>query len=215
MTDRRAVARAWWTFRESGSATLAFLAARTAIVPWRRLDPELRTLRGRVLSPGCGFGLIERYLALISPDVVIEGLELDESRVRAAAASSHREPRVSVRHGDVRSLSGDATFDAALAVDVFHHIPSADHEPVASALFEALRPGATCIVKEIDTVPAWKHRFTEWQDRLVTGERSIDARSSDEMAGVLRSAGFAIDAVSPIGRFSPYPHYLVRAHRPA
>ncbi len=208
------MAHAWWTFRPNGPATLAFLAARLVIVPWRHLDPELRNVHGRVLSLGCGFGLIERYLARMCQDVVVEGLELDESRVRAAAVSSHLEPRVTVHHRDVLALPDEQSFDAVLAVDVFHHIPSAQHAEVASALFRALRPGGTCLVKDIDTVPAWKHRFNQWHDRIVTGEFSVDARPRGEMAGVLERAGFSTDLVTTTGRFSPYPHYLVRAHRP-
>jgi trans-aconitate methyltransferase len=124
MTDRIALARAWWTFRPNGLAALGFLAARVAIVPWRQLDPELRNMHGRVLSLGCGFGIVERYLVQVCPDAQVEGFELDAERVLAAAKSSHLEPRVTVRHLDIIAFADGEVFDSVLAVDVFHHIPS-------------------------------------------------------------------------------------------
>jgi 2-polyprenyl-3-methyl-5-hydroxy-6-metoxy-1,4-benzoquinol methylase len=208
--DPRAALRAWQSYSGADAGTRAFLAARLAVLPLGGLDSDLRALRGRVLSLGCGHGLLERYLAEINPRVEVEGLELDPERVRVAEASAP--PRVRVRQGDVRTLDGGAAYDAALAVDVLHHIEPGAQRQVLTALAGRLRPGATCLVKDIATEPRWKHEWNRLHDRLVAGE-GVHCHSPDEMARLLEEAGLHRARARRIAPLSPYPHYIARAEK--
>lgn len=213
--DRRAALRAWASFRGSGLTTLAFLAARLAIVPLGALDRELRSLSGRVLSLGSGHGIIERYLAEINADARVEGFELDERRVAAAAATRGRAPRVEILHADVTRMHDPGTYDAALAVDVFHHIRPEAHVEVAAALAASVRPGGTVLVKDMDVAPRWKYRWNAFHDRVVARE-TIYCRSPEEMADLFRSAGMRVADLRRVDRrLSPYPQYLVKLSKPS
>ena len=204
-----AALRSCASFRGLGVATRLFLLARASIIPFAALDPELRTLHGRVLSLGCGHGVVERYLALVNPNVEIVGIELDADRVAAARRSADRFPAVDIRQGDVRDLSGVGTVDAALAVDLFHHVPVDDHDGVASALADAIRPGGRLLVKDMNRWPAWKHEWNRWHDRLVNREE-INCRTPHELATTFERAGFYVERASHVERAaSPYPQFLL------
>jgi 2-polyprenyl-6-hydroxyphenyl methylase/3-demethylubiquinone-9 3-methyltransferase len=212
--DLRAARKAWGSFGAAGVTTRAFLAARLLVLPLSDLDRELRALRGRVLSLGAGYGILERYITEINLDVVIEGLEIDAARVRQTEAAGGLAERVIVREADVTLLDEDGSFDAAMAVDVLHHIPAASHSAMAEALLRALRPGGTCLVKDIATTPAWQYRWNVMHDRLVAGPEPINCRDPQEMAEIFEGAGFVCEDVRRIGRSTPYPHYLLVLRRP-
>jgi len=205
----RAALRAWSSFDGLGAFTRLFLLARSSIIPFAALDPELRGLKGRVLSLGCGHGVLERYLAEINPDVEVVGIELDEERVDAAAASAHRYPRVAIRQGDARDLGDVGTVDAAIAVDVFHHVPLDDHVRVATALASVIRPGGRLLVKDMNRWPAWKHSWNRWHDRLVNGD-DVQCRTPGEFVDLFEGVGFFVEHASFVERAaSPYPQFLV------
>lgn len=206
---RRAALRAWASFDGLSPFTRLFLLARSSIIPFAALDPELRRLEGRVLSLGCGHGVLERYLALVNPAVEVIGVELDAARVAAAARSGDRFPSVDIRHGDVRSLGAVGAVDAAIAVDLFHHVPLEDHRGVAESLAAVIRPGGRLLVKDMNRWPAWKHSWNRWHDRLVNHD-DINCRTPYELARDFEAAGFFTERASQIERAaSPYPQFLL------
>lgn len=213
--DRAAARRAWGSFAGLGPATRAFLLARMAVAPLGPLDPEFRALHGRVLSLGCGHGAIDRYLAEINRDVTIDGVDLDETRVRQAAATQDRAPRVRVTVADVTTLDPGDGYDAAIAIDVLHHVPFATHGTIAAALYRALAPGAVCLVKDMAPEPRRQYLWNAFHDRIVAGPEPIQCRMPHDMADVLRGAGFAIEDVRRLQRLRIYPQYLVVARKPS
>ena len=204
----RPALRAWRSYGGAPPGVRAFLAARLAILPLSGLDAELRGLRGRVLSLGSGYGVLERYVAEINPAVAIDGFELDGDRVSLAAQSAPA--RVQIREQDVRAIDEQHAYDGAFAVDVLHHVPAGDHAELAAVLARALKPGGVLLVKDIARTPRWKHEFNRLHDRLVTGDGTSHTREPEEMAAVFASAGFSLERADRIGRASPYPHYLLR-----
>ena len=117
-----------------------------------------------------------------------------------------------LRAGDVLGGLPAGPFDGALAIDLMHHLAFGDQERLARSLHEALGPGATVLVKDIATRPRLKHAFNALHDRIVSHE-SVFCRAPEDMAEVFSEAGFAVAEVRRLGRFSPYPHYLVRLTR--
>jgi cyclopropane fatty-acyl-phospholipid synthase-like methyltransferase len=207
-SPRRAALRAWSSFEGLGTFTRLFLLARSSIIPFAALDPELRHLKGRVLSIGCGHGVLERYLAEVNPDVEVLGIELDDERVAAAARSEHRYPRVTIRQGDVRDLADLGTVDAAIAVDLFHHVPVDDHPGVARSLAGVIRSGGRLLVKDMNRAPAWKHAWNRWHDRLVNGD-DVNCRTPAEFVELFVAAGFFVERTAFVERAaSPYPQFL-------
>jgi cyclopropane fatty-acyl-phospholipid synthase-like methyltransferase len=213
--DYRAMVRAWRTYAGSGIGTRAFLAARLVIVPLGRIDADLRVLSGRVLSLGPGHGLLERYLAEINPHVSVDGFELDAARVSAAAETQDRAPRVRILHADVTGLDEPGIYDAALAVDVMHHVAGDQHSRVAKALWDRLRPGATVLVKDMDVRPRWKWAWNRTHDRIVAGPEPTYCRSAEDMSRLFEAVGFRTVEIRNFDRLDPYPQYLVLLERPA
>lgn len=192
---------------------MAFLAARIAVLPLRALAPEFERLHGRVLGIGSGYGLVERWFAGLNPGVEVEGVELDSARVAVAAETQTREPRVRIREQDVRELSTGEHYDAAVAIDLLHHVPYGDQAGLAAALARAVRPGGTLLIKDIARTARWKHGFNRMHDRVVTGSGTVHCREPEEMAALFAPHGFEAEEVRRIAPLSPYPHYLVRMRR--
>lgn len=213
--DWPAARRAWGSFRPLSPATRAFLLARMAVAPLGPLDGELRSLRGRILSLGCGHGAVDRYIAEINHEVRIEGVDLDEARVEQARATQHLAPRVRVAAADVTALDPGDGFDGAIAIDVLHHVPFAAHAGIAAALHRALKPGGVCLVKDMAPRPRRQYLFNRMHDRIVAGPDPICCRMPEDMAEVLAAAGLEVADVRRLRRLRIYPQYLVLARRPA
>jgi len=213
MIDIRAARRTFDSYAGTGPRVRAFVAGRLAVAGLGPLGAELRQLEGRVLSLGCGYAVIERYLAELNYRVSVDGIELDEQRVRVAKLTRHRCPRVSVRQGDATALATGRTYAAAILFDLMHHLPPGAHLQVASLVRRHLEPGGICLVKDIALSPAWQYRWNRLHDRLVAGPDPIHCRSPDEMATIFQQAGLVADGLRRVARFNPYPHYVVRLNR--
>lgn len=212
--DYGAASRAWRSFAPLGPGTRAFLLARMAVAPLGPLEPELRALRGRVLSVGCGHGIVDRYIAELNPDVRIEGVDLDRERIVQANATQELAPRVSARVADVTTFDPGDGYDAAIAVDILHHVPEQAHAPLLAALHRALRPGGLLLVKEMAPEPRRQYLWNRFHDRIVAGPDPIHCRSPDEMAKLVEQAGFEVQDRRRLRRLGIYPQYLVSARRP-
>jgi 2-polyprenyl-3-methyl-5-hydroxy-6-metoxy-1,4-benzoquinol methylase len=207
---RTAAAEACRSFAGAGLGARAWAAARMANAPLGDLDSDLLRMRGRILSVGCGFGVVERYVAIRNPEVEIVGYELEHDRVVAADATQAAAPRVTIHEADVTRLGDVGAFDAAIAMDVFHHIEAPGQARLAEALARLVRPGGEVLVKDIATTPGWQHSFNALHDRLAVGERT-HCRSPRGMSATLAGAGLRVEGWRRVGRLSPYPHYVVRA----
>jgi cyclopropane fatty-acyl-phospholipid synthase-like methyltransferase len=194
--------------------TRAFLLARLSIIPLDAMDSDLRSLRGRVLSVGCGHGVVERYVAQINPHINVVGAELDAGRVALAAQSQDHYPRLRVHHADARDLDAYGDFDAVLAVDVLHHLEFDEHAKVAKSMAAAIRGGGMCLVKEMDVRPAWKYHWNRIHDRIVAREW-VNCRSPQEMASLFEEAGLIPMRIERVDRpYGPYPQYILRFQKP-
>jgi len=212
--DRAAAFRALRSFSNAGASVQAFLLARLFVAPLGPLDAELRALRGRVLSLGCGHGIVDRYLAEVNPSVTVYGVDLDAKRIAVANAAQDRSPRVIARVADVTRLDDGTCYDAALVVDVLHHVPYEAHAGIAAALHRQLRVGGVCLVKEMARSPRRQYLWNRLHDRIVAGPEPLACRDPDEMAAVFEAAGFEVNEVRRLERLGLYPQYLVAARRP-
>jgi cyclopropane fatty-acyl-phospholipid synthase-like methyltransferase len=184
-----------------------------AVAPLGPLERDLRSLRGRVLSLGCGHGLVERYLAEINPWVTVEGVDLDHGRVAVALATQHRSPRVTVHVADATRLEHRGAYGAALAIDLFHHVAYGEHSAIARAAHRSLEPGGVFLVKEMATTPRRQYLWNRFHDRIVAGAEPIYCREPEDMAAVLEGVGFEVEGIRRLRRLRLYPQYLVRARK--
>ena len=184
-----------------------------ANAPLGEIDEELASLNGRVLSVGCGFGVVERYLVRRNHQVEVIGFDLAEDRVRAASATQSAAGPVVVRHADVTALGDIGRFNSALVMDVLHHLEPSGQTVLFKALARLVEPGGSVIVKDIAKTPRWKHAFNAAHDRLVVGDTTY-CRDPDQMAEAAVDSGLQTDGWRRVARLSPYPHYVIRATVP-
>jgi SAM-dependent methyltransferase len=212
--DLRAVRSVLASYRGAPIGARAFVAARFLIAPLGPLTEESRDLQGRMLSLGCGYGAVERYLAAINPKLEIEGIDLDGGKVALVNETAGASTRFLLIRGDATQIDYDLEFQAVLVCDALHHFPASTHAPLARAIATALEPGGVCIVKDLDVQPRWKYRWNLLHDRLVAGPEPITCRPPGEVAGLFADAGFAVERVQRTDRrFTPYAHYILRLRK--
>ncbi len=201
------------SFRGAHRSALLWAGARMINAPLAALEDDLLSFKGRLLSVGCGFGVVERYLARRNPDLGIVGFELEEDRVQAAAATQATAGPVIVHRADVTELGDVGRFDGALAMDVLHHLEPYAQVALLAALARLVRPGGLVLVKDIAATPRWQHAFNSFHDRLAVGDKT-HCRTPADMCEILAGTGMRVEDWCRVGRFSPYPHYVIRARVP-
>lgn len=209
----RAMFSACTSFRGAHWTAQMWATARMANAPLAALGGDLMALQGRLLSVGCGFGVVERYVTLRNPSVEIVGFELDQRRVDAAATTQTSAGSVVVCQADVTTLGDVGVFDGALAMDVLHHLEPNRQVALIKTLAGLVRPGGDVIVKDIATTPRWKHAFNATHDLLAAGD-TTHCRAPAAMAEALSTGGLEVEDWRRLGRFSPYPHYVIKARVP-
>jgi SAM-dependent methyltransferase len=207
--------RAFGSYRGAPIASRAFVAARIIVAPLGVLDEEVRPLRGRMLSLGCGVAIVERYLSETNPQLEIEGLDIDPRKVDLIRATASRSPRVALRLADVGQLDEPPVYDAVLVCDLLHHLPADEHRRFAAAVEHCLRPGGVCLIKDLDRLPRWKYRWNRFHDWVVAGPEPITCRSPEETACLFAEPGLLPERVERTDHpLTPYAHYMVRLRKP-
>jgi len=95
----------------------------------------------RYLDVGCGKG---ELLGLLQPDFKqVAGCDVSQEMMQQVTEIETR-----VQKHPLRIPFGDAEFEPATAVCVYHHIPAPDHPTLTSEIARVLRPGGTfCMIE--------------------------------------------------------------------
>lgn len=185
---------------------------------------------GNVLDAGCGHGVFTLYLAIGQPARRVIGVDIDERKLpegRAAAERSNVADRVTfvaVPSGwdpsaDAPLSAPDAGWDTIVCVDVLYLLGLARARDWLRAAAAALAPGGRLVVKELDTHPAWKHRFSRAQEVLATrvlritrGDK-LELVPRDDVEAAMRAVGLHVEGTR-LDRGRLHPHYLVVGTKP-
>jgi cyclopropane fatty-acyl-phospholipid synthase-like methyltransferase len=203
--------KAWRSYESCPWTTQAFLAARVALLPIRSILEEIDITEGRVVSLGCGYGLLEHIISREFQNLEVIGIEFDEARVDLANKTVAPGSRLSFLQSDASSsLSVTTTAQLCLAVDLVHHLTDVQQKNLVTNLHSTLPKNAKVVVKDIARTPRWMHSWNSAHDRLVSGEIT-NCREPNEMENLLSLAGFEVNSSERMRRFDPYPHYMVTA----
>jgi len=170
--------------------------------------------QGRVLDLGCGFGLFSLYYASVRPDLEVEGIDLNARRIAMARRAAERLGLRSVRYevGNATEFRGGRVFDAAYMLDIVHHIPAETVRPLLEQVAKALPAGGRLLIKDVDTQPAWKRRFTHALDWLMDPGSPVRYWSGEELQRLLEEVGFTVYRHLMVD-ILPYPHVLYICER--
>jgi cyclopropane fatty-acyl-phospholipid synthase-like methyltransferase len=201
-------------------ATRVHLALRWRTCPFGAVADSV-PFGGAILDAGCGHGLFALYLAVQSQARRITGVDIDEEKLaiaRRAARTALVDDRV-----DFRSVKPDwlpdGHWDAIVEVDMLYLLG----RPRAAVWLEraaaALEPGGRLVVKELDVTPAWKARWSRFQEVLatrvvrITEGEDLELIPHTDVAAAMRAAGLTVD-VQRLDRGRLHPHYVAIGTRP-
>jgi 2-polyprenyl-3-methyl-5-hydroxy-6-metoxy-1,4-benzoquinol methylase len=200
---------------ESAYAMIRFAIMRSKLLSVMDL---LLPADGRILDVGCGFGLFAAYFAQTQPQRRITGVDTNARRIETA-----REVMAKLGYaghefiaGDARSIRdlGSARFRGIYVLDVMHHVPREDQEPLLLSLYDLLEPGGVLVLKDITTEPRLGLKFTELLDRVMVGwDEPLAYRHHDEWGQTLARLGMRTRAVR-VPDILPYPHVVIAAWKP-
>ncbi len=203
-------------FRAPSPSLRAYLHVRWRVCPFDRVLEHVPE-DGRLLDVGCGSGLWLTYLALERPRLRLEGVDPD-ARKLALAATSSRSADFALHQGVVSDLAG-RNYDCVTILDVLYLMPDEEKRAVLRAACDALAPGGTLLVKELDTRPTWKFAPAALEEILavrIVGLTHGDRLHFQPVEGLARDAtrcGFAEVDVTRVDRGYLHPHVLVRARK--
>lgn len=179
---------------------------------------------GDVLEVGCGHGVFSTYLALTSPERRVLGIDIDAEKVALARTAVERlgpdECHLRIEHrpaGDVPRIAGG--WQAIVFADVLYLTSREGRQELLAECVEALAPGGSLIVKEVDTRPRLKAALAQVQEfvstrviRITHGEE-MDFPTADELESVLGDLGLATRA-RRIDQGYLHPHCVVIGVKP-
>ena len=151
-----------------------------------------------VLDVGCGPGFYaQELLEVVGPDGRVVGIDASPEMLAAATARCARHANVAFHRGDATALPvADASFDAALCVQVLEYVP--DATGALAEIRRALRPGGRAVVWDIDwATVSWHSEDPARMERVLrTWDEHLTHPSLPRTLGArLRAAGFSQVAV--------------------
>jgi 2-polyprenyl-3-methyl-5-hydroxy-6-metoxy-1,4-benzoquinol methylase len=203
-------------FRESGPLMKAYLRVKFRICPILPMEAYVPD-KGTIVDLGCGNGLFAAILKLGSPARSIIGIDLDARKIAEARKSLGNVPHLDFRLGDVAATDYPRA-DIFTIVDVLYLIPFEAQERILRMCADALLPGGTLVLKDMDKKPRWKYAWNMIQETLAVkiigftlGSRFF-FRSRADYTALLEKLGFAVDTV-PLHKGYGYPHILFIAKK--
>ncbi len=150
----------------------------------------------RLLDVACGTGRTLHQLAQAHPELRLYGVDLSPSYVRLARKRLAHLAEVALAVENAEHLPyADRTFDIVTSVYLFHELPRNTRRVVARELFRVLRPGGLLVLED-------SAQLVESAE-IATALRSFPGEFhepfyadylEDDLADVLREAGFAVEA---------------------
>ncbi|MGH2955112.1 MAG: methyltransferase domain-containing protein [Thermoanaerobaculia bacterium] len=146
-----------------------------------------------IVDVGCGPGFyVSELLDEVGSEGSVFGIDSSEAMLALAARRCEGHENASFAKADASSLpAADASFDAALSVQVMEYVPD-----VAAALMEirrVLRPGGRVVIWDVDwETLSWYSTNTERMERAVKAldKHLVHPSLPQRLTALLRSSGF-------------------------
>lgn len=182
---------------------------RLAIMPLEEIVAVVPK-KSTILDVGCGYGLLDIYLAQTSQNRTVIGSELNQRRVRIAQTISQDLENVNFFEENLLHLDRVKTFniDCILLIDLLHHVSFAQQSELLAKIYDLLPTGGTLVIKDLDDRPAFKYYWNLIHDKLVTGFDRLYFSSALQQRSKIESLGLEITHYRSIAH-PCYAHYLM------
>jgi ubiquinone/menaquinone biosynthesis C-methylase UbiE len=153
----------------------------------------------RLLDIACGTGRTLHQLGQTHPDLRFYGVDLSPAYVQLARKRLADLAEVALAVENAEALPfADATFDVATSVYLFHELPRNARRNVAREMFRVVRPGGLLVIE--DSAQLTESAELQAALRSFPGEFHEPFYADyleDDLAELLREAGFAIESTEP------------------
>lgn len=180
---------------------------RDLIYPLKELL-ALIPVRCKLLDVGCGQGQFLNAVATNRSPVQLGGFEISDSLIDVARSelAFHSGVSADLRVYDGTSFPAEvAQYNIVSLIDVLHHIPKHAQSSFVLALFNAMKPGAFFLLKDIDASRPLLCMANRLHDFLL-GAGGRQERSKVFVERLLTTSGFEVVS-SGERRILWYPHY--------
>ena len=176
---------------------------------------------GRVLDFGCGHGHFSMYLAMMSPDRDVFGIDIDDAKIeigRSVVSRAGFGGRVELQAVESGWRPGAEEFDVVVANDVLYLMGVESATSLLDSIAVALRPGGRAVIKEMGDSPRWKHRLNVVQEHLstrvlrITEGTTVEVLTAGQIESPLRGQGLRVEA-RRMDRGYPHAHLAFIADR--
>ena len=145
-----------------------------------------------VLDVGCGTGAVIELLHEKYPDARYAGLDLTPAMVETASAKGLENCKFVV--GDAEDLPfAEASFDAVLSSNSFHHYPNPD--AFFAGTLRVLRPGGRLILRDYTSndFVVWLMNTFELPFTRLLGHGDVRVLKVSEFRAMAEAAGFRVE----------------------
>ncbi len=165
---------------------------------------------GKILSMGCGYGLVEYYLAREIPRRYMLGIDKNTRRIEIARNSSRHLKNLDYKCLDIRQAQeiGTAEWDAIMANDLFHHIDFESQKALMRNIGLLLKRGGVLIIKDIDPTLGPRRLFNTCYDKLFNRASELYYRKIDDYRRLMDDNSLKLNAVERYNKFL-FAHFIM------
>lgn len=182
---------------------------RLAIMPLEEIVAVVPTA-STILDIGCGYGLLDIYLAEIDSTRIVIGSELNSKRIRIAQRISQDLKNINFLEENLLHPDRIQNIDCILLIDLLHHISYAQQSELLATIYRLLPTEGTLIIKDLDNRPPFKYYWNLIHDKLITGFDQLYFSSALNQRKNIEFLGFEVTEYRPINH-PLYAHYIMVA----
>lgn len=174
----------------------------------------------RLVDLGSGYGLVSALTALRRKNTIL-GIEASPSRLAIAQqATAGRFQNVSFQYGDISQISLPPS-DAILLIDVLCLFANDAQAHVLANCANALCPGGVLLIKENTTIPQWKYRYANLEERVklwlgtygVRAQMRPNYRAPEAWRHLVTNTNLKVEEERFIRSIAPYPGVIYLCRR--
>src|SRR3989344_3666448 len=127
-----------------------YVFCRTLIFPSHWFSDMLSGLNGKILSIGCGYGVIESKLAIDHPDLDFLCFDINTQKILHALKTYKNIKNIKFLVADATKWHSEQKYNCVVLIDLLHHLDDGKQLALLDNVWSALLAGGSLIIKEVD-----------------------------------------------------------------